>query len=255
MVAEITSKYPQVGATFVQLDLSSLASVKAAVRRDFKHDRLDILMNNAGIMAQPATLSTDGYEIQFATNHLGHAMLTNCLLPTLLRTANEPNSDVRVIHNSSLGYAFAPSGGILFSELDSKSTIKRSVLGSWVRYGHSKLANILFSHELARRYPQITSVSIHPGVVLTDLYHSQTRGNRFFIYWTCWAQGVKLIEPHQGAWNQTWCAAAAKKGELQSGKFYLPVGAEATETLTKLGKDGKLAKELWDWTEKVLAKF
>jgi NAD(P)-dependent dehydrogenase (short-subunit alcohol dehydrogenase family) len=237
------------------MDLCSLAAVKQAVKKDFKHDRLDILMNNAGIMAQPAVLSTDGYEIQFATNHLGHAMLTDCLLPTLLRTANEPKSDVRIINLSSIGYALGPSCGISFDELDAKSTMKRSVMGGWVRYGQSKLANILFSYELARRYPQITSVSVHPGVVLTDLYHLQTRGNRFFIYWSCWAQGIKLLEPHQGAWNQTWCAAAAKKQQLQNGKFYLPVGAERTDTLNSLGKDEKLAKELWDWTEKVLAKF
>ena len=79
------------------MDLSSFASVKNAIQTDFKHDRLDILINNAGIMAQPASLSVDGYEIQFATNHLGHFLLFQQLLPTLLKTSELPGADVRVI--------------------------------------------------------------------------------------------------------------------------------------------------------------
>ena len=63
------------------------------------------------------------------------------------------------------------------------------------------------------------------------------------------------MEPHQGSWNQTWCAAAAKKEELVNGHFYYPVGAEKTDMLNKEAKSEKLAKELWDWTEGVLAKF
>ena len=255
IVSTITSKYPKVGATFVQLDLSSLASVKEAVRRDFKHDRLDILMNNAGIMAAPPALSKDGYEIQFATNHLGHAMLTDCLLPTLLRTAKEPNSDVRILNLTSEGYGFHPRGGISFSELNSGSMMTRLIGGGWVRYGHSKLANILFASELARRYPQITSVSIHPGVVMTDLYTSQSMLNRWFLNFSMWVMWITPMEPHQGSWNQTWCAAAVKKEELVNGGFYYPVGAEQTHKLDKSAKSEKLAKDLWEWTEGVLAKF
>jgi NAD(P)-dependent dehydrogenase (short-subunit alcohol dehydrogenase family) len=255
IVAELSGKYPKVGATYVQLDLTSLASVKEAVKRDFKHDRLDILLNNAGIMAQPAALSTDGYEIQFATNHLGHAMLTDCLLPTLLRTAKEPNSDVRILNITSMGYQFHPLSGISFGELNSGSTMKRLFMGAWVRYGQSKLANILFSSELARQHPEITSISIHPGVVVTDLYHTQGWYNRWFIDFTCWAQGLKLMEAHQGAWNQVWCATVAKKEGLVNGSFYYPVGVEKPDFLDKSAKSEKLAKELWDWTEGVLAKF
>lgn len=241
--------------TFVQLDLTSLASVKEGLDKYFKHERLDILMNNAGIMAHPAALSKDGYEIQFATNHLGHAMLTRCLLPTLLRTAEAPNSDVRIINLTSLGYAFHPSSGISFKELNSGSPMKRMLLGGWVRYGHSKLANILYAAELARRHPQITSVSVHPGVVMTDLYYHQPWYNRWFIDFGCWVQGLKYLEPHKGSHNQTWCAAGAKKQDLANGKFYTPVGVESWNALDKTARSEKLAKELWDWTEGVLLKF
>jgi NAD(P)-dependent dehydrogenase (short-subunit alcohol dehydrogenase family) len=229
--------------------------VKESVKRDFKHDRLDILMNNAGIMAQPATLSKDGYEIQFATNYLGHAMLTECLLPILLRTAKVPGSDVRIINLTSLGFKFHPLSGISFRELDSGGLMKRFLLGGWVRYGHSKLANILFASELAKRYPEITSISVHPGVVMTDLYHMQPWYNRWMIDFPCWVQGLKMMEPHQGSWNQVWCAAVAKKDELVNGSFYYPVGVEKRDLLDKTAMNQTLAKELYDWTEGVLAKF
>lgn len=79
------------------MDLSSLSSVKTAIQTKFKHSRLDILINNAGIMAQPPSLSVDGYEIQFATNHLGNSMVLQLLLPTLLKTSDLPGADVRVV--------------------------------------------------------------------------------------------------------------------------------------------------------------
>lgn len=85
----------------MEMDLSSLSSVKNAIKTYFKHSRLDILINNAGIMGQPPSLSVDGYEIQFATNHLGHSMVTKQLLPTLLKTSEDPDADVRVITRKS----------------------------------------------------------------------------------------------------------------------------------------------------------
>lgn len=110
----------------------------------------------SGIMAVPWSKTEDGYEIQFGTNHVGHALLTKLLLPTLLKTAEEPNSDVRVINVSSEGHMLAP--GIIYDQdtLESYQT--------WRRYGQSKLANIFHARELQRRYPQITATSLHPGV-------------------------------------------------------------------------------------------
>jgi NAD(P)-dependent dehydrogenase (short-subunit alcohol dehydrogenase family) len=239
--------------TFIQLDLTSLASVKENVKKDFAHDRLDILINCAGIMAQPGALSKDGYEIQFATNHLGHAMLTDCLLPTMLRTAQHPDADVRVVTVSSEGYQFHPPCGISFDELNSGSKMPRMILGGWTRYGQSKLANVLFAIELGRRYPELTSVVVHPGVVKTALNTQQPWYNRYFVNFTTWVGRIPHLEPEQGCWNPVWCAAAARKGELVSGRYYTPIGAETT--LKKKGLDGELAKKLWEWTEGVLAKF
>jgi NAD(P)-dependent dehydrogenase (short-subunit alcohol dehydrogenase family) len=255
LIKEINAAHPDVGMTFVEVDFLSLASVKEAIQKTFKHDRLDILMCNAGIMAADAKLSNDGYEIQFATNHLGHAMVVECLLPTLLRTAKEPDSDVRVVHLSSLGYAIHPKGGILFDKLDSKSTMSGLFLARWYRYGHSKLANVLYAQELARRYPQITSLAVHPGVVFTDLYAGQPLLRRWFLRIGCWLQGIVPMEPQQGCWNQIFVAAKMKKEELVNGGFYYPVGVDYSDKLVETGKDEKLASKLWNWTARVLEKF
>ena len=243
--------------SFIKMDLSSLRTVKEGIAQGFKHDRLDILMNNAGIIAKPAMLSADGYEIQFATNHLGHAMLTKQLLPILLKTAKEPGSDVRIISITSDGYEFhrAIKGGISFSELDAGSTMSRAMLGGWIRYGQSKLANILFASELARRHPELTSVAVHPGLVSTTMNTEMNGWSKLFVSVSARMSGTKWLEPHQGVLSQLWCAAGAKKGELRNGGFYRPVGVDWTEKATPEVRDIKLAEKLWEWTEKELVKY
>ncbi|KAF6826038.1 oxidoreductase C736.13-like protein 2 [Colletotrichum musicola] len=240
--------------TFVQMDLSSLPSIKLAISKTFTHARLDILINNAGIMASPPGLSADGFEIQFATNHLGHAMLFRALLPILERTAAMPGSDVRVVNVTSVGYQGHPKGGISFATL---GTVQSGppVLGKWIRYGQSKLANILFTTELARRYPSITSVAVHPGVVDTGLVTNQTLLNRVSVYLPNKLMGATVLAPEKGCWNQVWAAAAAPRAELASGSFYMPVGQLADDKLDGSATDEKLAGELWWWTEDVLDRF
>ncbi|KAF2437595.1 oxidoreductase [Karstenula rhodostoma CBS 690.94] len=255
LIGEIQGGHASVGMTFIEVDFTSLASVKEGVQKGFKHERLDVLMCTAGVMAQPAVLSKDGYEIQFAINHLAHAMVIDILLPTLLRTARAPSSDVRILSTTSMGYGFHPNNGISFAELDSRNPMSRFMLGAWVRYGHSKLANILYPAELARRYPEITSLSIHPGVVGTDLVYNQHWQTRWFIHITCWLSGLKYLTPHQGCWNQVYCATVAKKEELVNGGFYYPVGLHAPDKLDKTATDVNLAGKLFKWTQDVLQKF
>jgi NAD(P)-dependent dehydrogenase (short-subunit alcohol dehydrogenase family) len=219
-------------------------------------------------MAQPPILSTDAFEIQFAVNHLAHAMTIQTLLPTLLATASQPDSDVRVITLSSQGYRFHPRPGILFTELSSHSPISRWFLGPRIRYGQSKLANILYAAELARRYPQLTSVSVHPGVVMTYLITNASFANRWMIYVGCWVAGIPILSPSEGSFNSSWAAAGASKDELRSsgsgsgkgssggnGGFYMPVGKAATESLDECARDEALAGRLWEWTEGVLGKI
>lgn len=256
LISEIKVEYPDVELTFLKIDLSSLRSVKDGVVNGFKHDRLDILINNAGIAIKPPALSVDGYEVQFATNYLGHAMLTKQLLPYLLKAAEGPDSDVRIVNLSSYAYAAhrAIKGGISLSELEKGSTFSRILFGSMIRYGQSKLANILFASELARRFPQITSTSLHPGVVRTAMTAEFTGFTKIFTALTIRLGLMKMLQPEQGVLNQLWLAAGAKKEELRNGGFYAPVGVDSTDELSATAKDGALAKRLWEWTEDILSK-
>ena len=207
--------------------------------------RLDILFNNAGIMPCPYATTTEGYEIQFGTNHMGHALLTKLLLPTLLKTAERPDGDVRIITMSSAGHAIGVSGGLIFDQK------KLEEQGTWKRYGQSKLANLLFAREVAEQYPQIISVSIHPGVIFTDLF--QNLRSNVFLRAGLWIYGLLfwIIPGHfksteGGALNQTW-AATVKKETLVNGAYYKPIGVKSDGS--KSARNKGLQKKLWEYTE------
>lgn len=117
----------------------------------------------------------------------------------------------------------------------------------------SKLANILYAAEVARRYPSITAVSVHPGVVSTGLVNDLPLLRRAFIYSAIWLMGGGVVEPKKGRLSQLWVAAGAKK-ELVNGGYYLPIGVLSNNKLDKYAKSEELAKELWSYTDDVLAK-
>lgn len=201
-------------------------------------------------MAHPPGLSKDGYEIQFATNHLGHAMLIKELLPTLLKTAKQPESDVRIVLITSTGWRGHPKGGVQFSTLN--TTQDFPLLGKWVRYCQSKLANIVYAAELAKRYPGITCLSVHPGVVHTELVGNLNMMDKVLVYVPNIGQ---MLTPEEGAHSQLYVAAGARKEELVNGGFYMPVGVLSNSKLDKVAKSEKLASDLWEWTEKALDGF
>ncbi|GFF81891.1 hypothetical protein CNMCM6936_006625 [Aspergillus lentulus] len=251
LVKQLSASNSTARVSFLPCDLASLSSVNEAAETILSQEsRLDILMCNAGIMAQPPSLTKDGYEVQFGTNHLGHALLIRKCLPLLQRTAEQQEqSDARIIILTSLGFRGHPSGGIVFSALKTVQQFHAFGFGPWIRYGQSKLANILYARELARRYPAITCVSIHPGVVSTGLVDNQTRGNRAFVYVTTIG---KMVKPAEGAYNQLWAATASKE-ELVNGGFYEPVGVPGK--LYRAAGDDALAGRLWEWTEEALGEY
>ncbi|KAF4625177.1 hypothetical protein G7Y89_g12993 [Cudoniella acicularis] len=248
LISLIKSTNPNTSLTFLHMDFSSLASVKAGTKK-FAHDRLDILMCNAGIMQKPPSLSKDGYEIQFAINHLAHAMLTRELLPILIKTSELPDSDVRIVSLSSMGWRSHPRGGVVFDEL---KTTQEGFMGSFIRYGQSKLANIVYASELSKRYPSITSVSIHPSVVTTTLVNDLSAARRALVYVGCYVQGVAVVKPEEGVLSQLWVAAGAHKNDLVNGAFYMPVGILSNNLLDKVAKSEAFGEKLWDWTAKAL---
>jgi NAD(P)-dependent dehydrogenase (short-subunit alcohol dehydrogenase family) len=160
----ILAQQPNADLELMTLDLASLQSV-----RDFAanfialHERLDLLFNNAGVMAIPRAETADGFEMQFGTNHLGHFALTGLLLPLLLKTEAS-----RIIITSSMARKM---GKIDFDDLQGQLSYNR-----WTAYGQSKLANLLFGFELQRRLHAIGSETIsvvaHPGYAKTGLQNA-----------------------------------------------------------------------------------
>lgn len=262
-IKDIKSQLPKDSLTtttieHLPLDLSSLESVKTAAQTfTSQNHRLDLLILNAGIMATPPSRSSTGYDLQLATNHLGHFLLTKLLLPTLQKTAaaSPSSSDVRIITLSSEANNMSPSLQTIMSTSDLPS------LGPWTRYGASKAANILFAAEFARRYsPAITAVSLHPGLIRTQLYDPSGSTSNFFVRSAIGLLGpLVFVDVRRGALNQLWASTAsiagegAKKGEeIQSGGYYTPVGR--LQKGNKWAEDVAGGKTFWEWTEKELAK-
>lgn len=163
--AQLMREVPEAEAEFRMLDLADLSSVRAFADT-LPYDRVDTLINNAGLMAVPYSRTADGFEMQFGVNHLGHFALTGLLLERLLAAPG-----ARVVTVSSLAHALA---NIDMGDLNSERRYYR-----WPAYAASKTANLLFVHELARRASRkgldLTAAAAHPGYSATEL---QAKGPR-----------------------------------------------------------------------------
>jgi len=164
-LARIVAAHLDADVTLQELDLGSLASVRAAaaaLRRAYP--RIDLLVNNAGVMWTPKQVTEDGFEMQFGTNHLGHFALTGLLLDNLL-----PVRGSRVVTVSSMGHRLRAA--IHFDDLQWEHSYDR-----YAAYGQSKLANLLFTYELQRRlaeqHTNTIAVAAHPGASSTELGRS-----------------------------------------------------------------------------------
>jgi NAD(P)-dependent dehydrogenase (short-subunit alcohol dehydrogenase family) len=160
-VARIREVAPNVRYELLPLDLADLVSIgRFAENVRAVHSRLNVLINNAGVMAIPRRSTVDGFEMQFGTNHLGHFALTGLLLPLLLRTPG-----ARVVTLSS---AIHMASRINFDDLQSLNQYS-----DWHAYGQSKLSNLLFAYELQRRFvdnlAEAMSMAVHPGYAATNL--------------------------------------------------------------------------------------
>lgn len=251
---DVRQAAPRANVEFLELDLASLASVKRAADAVVAdNDRLDILINNAGIMGTPPSTTQDGYEIHFGTNHMGHALLTKLLTPLLLRTADKtPNSDVRIVNLTSEGHRLAPGGDLL-------SPARTSTPGdgthSFRHYGTSKLCNVLHARELARRYPSLTVTTVHPGRVETPLLQdTMARGG--MTAWFMRLSDTLIASPipvRKGAFTELWAATWPTKKDVVSGSYYVPYGKLSQGSARS--RDMKLANSLWEWQEKEFARL
>ncbi|KAL8928602.1 MAG: hypothetical protein Q9208_001836 [Pyrenodesmia sp. 3 TL-2023] len=249
--------------TFIRCDLSSSGeNIRAALADNIRAARLDILIANAGVMAIPPGLTAEGFEVQFGTNYVGHAVFLRLLRPLMLRTARRDMSDtggggegdgrndVRFVAASSFGHTMAPPRGIEFEVLT-----KPDAGTKWQRYGQSKLADILLAKGMAKRYPDIVSVSVHPGLVSTELGRRAERSAMLMVMeWLGWTALFK--SPEKGALNLLWAAMTAK-ANLEGGKYYEPVGKtpgkpKSYSGMAEICNDEELTDQLWEWTEKEL---
>ncbi|OBT86939.1 hypothetical protein VE02_04392 [Pseudogymnoascus sp. 03VT05] len=240
-LTDIKTEVPDSNIKLLQIDMASFASVESAVavvKTDF--ERLDILINNAGISNLPPDVTKDGYELQFGTNHMGHALLTKLLLPTMLKTAESaPTGAVRIVNISSDGHYHATAKGIDFDDFNTGN--------NWTRYARSKLANILHAKALAKRYPTIVTVAVSPGTVQTSIFEKMNSPVlNVLITLFGWTSLVTIPE---GCKNQLWAATAPG---VEPGLYYWPVGI--TGGGSTFSKDEALQEKLWEWTETELAK-
>ncbi|XP_056603239.1 retinol dehydrogenase 11 [Triplophysa dalaica] len=213
-----------------RLDLASLKSVRALAKEiQETEDRLDILINNAGIMMCPKWETEDGFEMQFGVNHLGHFLLTNLLLDLLKKSTPS-----RVVNVSSLAHE---TGKIHFDDINMDKNYNPHT-----SYLQSKLANVLFNRELAARLKGtgVTTCALHPGVIRTELgrhFFSQLWKRILFLPFTFF-----IKTPWEGAQTTIYCAV---EGSLKdsSGLYYSDC---APKLAAPQGRDDAVARRLWD---------
>src|SRR6267143_2099947 len=243
-VDKISREVTDARVSYQHLDLASLASVADFAQRMYARPSLDLLINNAGVMALPRRQTTaDGFEMQFGTNHLGHFALTARLMP-LLRRASGP----RVVSVSSLAHR---TGFIDFADLEGAR-----VYSPWKAYGQSKLATLMFALELQRRSDaaawNLISNAAHPGFARTGLFASGPGG--------LLSLATDFAAPffgHSAAGGARPILFAATNPRAKPGAYYGPGGigelrgAPAPALIMPRARDAAAATRLWDVSEKL----
>ncbi|KAJ7170180.1 NAD-binding protein [Mycena filopes] len=228
-------------ASSLVLNLEDLHSIRKAAEQFIQREtRLDILFNNAGIMMPPVERTTsNGYDLSFATNVLGHFYLTQLMIPVLIRTAATSGQPTRVVNTSSGSHYLA-----MYDFNTFKDGPARRKLNLMQIYGQSKWANVTFSNELARRYGDqgIVSSCVNPGNLKdTELSRHVHSGIEKFIL-----KIVQIYPPAWGALPQLF-AGTSPEGVGFNGKFIVPWGRLGPAR--KDTRDPKLGRELWTWLE------
>jgi NAD(P)-dependent dehydrogenase (short-subunit alcohol dehydrogenase family) len=236
-LATIRAAVPDGDVVLGSLDLADLASVRAFAEANAAP--LDLLVNNAGVMALPRRTTADGFEMQFGTNHLGHFALTGLLLPALLERPG-----ARVVTVTSMMHWM---GSIDFDDLDAERGYHR-----WPVYCQAKLANLVFTKELDRRAPFV-SVASHPGYASTNLQQAGPRMDGSRAREVLFGGLNRLVGQSDaaGAWPSLYAATA----EVEGGQCYGPRGPGqsrgAPTRVRTLGRaaDPELGRRLWEVSE------
>ncbi|GAN01105.1 retinol dehydrogenase 12-like [Mucor ambiguus] len=250
-IQDIKKTVPHADLVPMQLDLSDLSSIKAFADTFLALELpLHILINNAGIMACPKSFTKDGFEAQFGVNHLGHFYLTELLMDKLKQSA-----PARVVVVSSCGNSqMLGAGGIDFDNLNAEKRYSYFKV-----YGQSKLANILHAKELQRRFDaqnvDITVVSLHPGFVESNLMRHITAP--MLLDYVCSMRNYRATFQEMsnkkqvgvGASTNVYCAVSP---DIKKGAFYSD-NTVNTVLLNEQADNQKMAKKLWDVSNKMIA--
>ncbi|GAB4530527.1 MAG: SDR family NAD(P)-dependent oxidoreductase [Anaerolineae bacterium] len=244
---DIRKQVPNASLRMMKLDLSSLESVRSFAR-DFQqqYSQLDLLINNAGVMATPYSHTKDGFEMQFGVNHLGHFALTGLLMEMLIAT---PGSRVVTV-TSTANYI----GSIHFDDLQLKNNYSR-----YGAYGQSKLANVMFTFELQRRLQaagvQTVALTAHPGLSSTNLQSNTANTNNSPLEMALYTLAHATISQNQtmGALPQLYAATApeAKPGAFYGPHFLATRGYPKEVRANRKAYNEADARRLWEMSEKL----
>ncbi len=238
---KILAEHSSADVELVELDLSSLDSIRRAAQIVNAEERLDVLINNAGIMVPPLEHTADGFESQFGVNHLGPFALTSLLLDKLRATTG-----ARIVSTSSIAHKRAEMS---FQDINAQESYN-----ALERYGQSKLANLYFAYELQRRLEaagdKTLSVAAHPGIADTELMRYLPR--KLMLFAPLFRPILNTAE--SGSWP-TLCAATQEG--VSGGDYYGPgkrrqtAGPAVKVRSSSLSHDEGVAKQLWDLSIKM----
>jgi len=251
-LAEIREATPDADVAWVQLDLADADSVAAAADALLQAcPRLDAIINNAGVMQPPLRRTAEGFELQMATNHIGHFRLNARLLGRL------EESGGRIVPVSSIGHRM---GTINFDDLMSESSYD-----PLAAYAQSKLANLLYAFELQRRLAErgssVAAIPCHPGYSATNLQSAgvgMDGGSGFFRGFYKITNAVLAQSATHGAWP---LVLAAADPTAEPGAYYGPTGIGQTRGpvgksfVAKVARDTDVARKLWEVTEELAGPF
>ena len=230
-----------------ELELGSLASIRAFAERVLaRHPRLDRVIDNAGVMACPFAKTSDGFELQFGSNHLGHFLATCLLMPAILK-----GKTPRIVSLSSRGHHMSP---VVFDDIQ----FERRPYDKWQSYGQAKTANVLFAVGLERRLSPrgVHAYAVHPGAIVTELgRHLQPEDIQFL---QTRSRGMQFKSVEQGA--ATSCFAATAPELEGRGGLYLEDchvaavndAADALDGVKSYALDAANAERLWELSERLV---
>ena len=235
LIRKITEIAPHVKVTYLPIELDDLQSVKNAATQFLAlNEPLDILINNAGLLGKKG-LTKDGYEVAFGTNHLGHFLLTQLLSPALLKSPTP-----RILNLASNAHRSAE-----FYGWDDLRTPTKSEEG-YPEYGFSKVCNMLHVQEIVQReeYKGVTAYSVHPGVILTEIWRYTSPPARLVESTTF------LKNANEGCQNTLFCALTQE--DFPNGSFIV---SKKPSDVSEMVKDKNLQKELWEFSMKAVQAY